>query len=125
MKTLLQINIVMQIIWLVAIVFLLVIPIYLLYLAFFMGVNHLLFSIVLFLIKGKRSKLIIHLIGTCIYFILLYIGVEVVQIDTMVSRDTAQLLFAIPPILLAIHYWYTSFVHLNPFKKQEHNVFDI
>ena len=128
MKTFLQFNIVIQVMWLVAIIGLLFEPVYLLYLAFFMGINHLLISIILLIIQGTKSKLLPHLIGSSIYLLLLVLSTtigETLGFGSMIGRDFGMLLMAVPPIVLACNFWYTSFIHLNPFKKVEHNVLDL
>ena len=127
MKFLLQTNVVMQALWILALLCAIVEPIYILYIAFFMGINHMVFSLILLIAKGRKSHLLQHLIFFSVYLTLFitYVSVGRSMTNVELSEDLFQILASVPPILLALSYWYVSFVKLNPFKKTEHNVFDI
>ncbi len=127
MKFLLQTNVVMQALWILALLCAIVEPIYILYIAFFMGINHMVFSLILLIAKGRKSHLLQHLIWSSVYLTLFitYVSVGRSVTNVELSEDLFQILASVPPILLALSYWYVSFVKLNPFKKTEHNVFDI
>ena len=129
MKTLFQLNIILQVMWMLAIIAALFAPIFLLYIAFFMGINHLIFSTILLIGDGRKSKLKYHLVISIAYLILFYLvctdSIAVLGINCQNHHDSLWVLGAVPPVLLAIHYWYVSFNFLNPFKSIEHNVFDL
>lgn len=129
MRFLFQLNIILQIAWILAIIAAFFAPFFLLYIAFFMGINHLIFSLILLLGDGRESKLKYHFIFSVVYLILFYlIGTNTITIFGIHSfgrHETSWVLAAVPPIILAIHYWYVSFNYLNPFKSIEHNVFDL
>ena len=94
-----------------------------------MGINHVIVSTMLLIGDGLKSKLIYHFIFTVLYFLMWYIVhhqiVDPAIVERLIRVDWRWVFAAAPPALLAIHYWYMSFVHLNPFKKLEHNVFDL
>ncbi len=127
MKILFQLNIILQVIWILAIIAAFFAPFYLLYIAFFMGINHMLFSIFLLIGDGKDSKLFGHFIVSSLYLTVFFlVATEYIQIPMFLEGTLTGIVltFAIP-CLLAIHYWYISFNYLNPFKSIEHNVFDL
>jgi len=119
----------MQALWILAIVVAIVQPIFILYIAFFMGINHMVFSLILLIIKSRNSKLLHHLFWSSVYLALFITYVSYDQniaiANEMLTYDQLQVAACLPPIVLALHYWYVTFVQLNPFKKTEHHVFDI
>ncbi|MFT5511910.1 MAG: hypothetical protein ACI8SE_000304 [Bacteroidia bacterium] len=129
MKFFFQLNIVLQVFWIVAIVASIMAPFWILYIALFMGINHIIFSTVLLIGDGFKSKLQYHIICTGVYFLIWFLFYHDVfalsNIDLDLGYQWYWIIGGIPPAFLAIHYWYISFVHLNPFKKIEHNVFDL
>jgi hypothetical protein len=129
MRALFQLNIILQVVWMIAIVAGIFQPFLWLYIAILMGSTHLLFSFMILIWDGLKSKLIHHFYLSVIYIALWFlVGYNVIQLDFIDAFTNTNLnLFIIvaPAVALAIHYWHVSFTHLNPFKRLEHNVFDL
>lgn len=129
MKFLFQLNFILQVIWLIVICAGVFQPILLLYAAIVIGFNHLVFSFIILIGDGTSSKLFRHFVISIIYLVLFFMIVnENINIESFLGNTVAEMVYYVGmgiPVLLAIHFWYITYTHFNPFRSLEHSVFDL
>ncbi|MFT5725763.1 MAG: hypothetical protein ACI9JN_002892 [Bacteroidia bacterium] len=129
MRTFFQINICLQILWILGIVMSTLSLGRLEFIAAFMIVTQWIFSFALLIGDGLKSKLIHHFYLSGILLLAWFlIGIGTIDLSeqlAMLTETKRLTLFWAPQFLLAIHFMYISFNHLNPVKSFEHNVFDL
>lgn len=117
-----SINFFMQIFWVLAIVLNLLTmglgrdgSMYFLYIALFMGANHVLVSFLAMLFSKHRYRFAVHFL----------LSILVITTFSSLTRGWSEDLVWVAPALLAVYFWYLSFTWLNPFRRHTHNVFDL
>lgn len=126
MRVLFQLNFILQVFWLLVICIGIFQPIIILYAAILIGLNHYVFSFILLIGDGRDSKLLKHFVFSTIYLGLFFLAVNgVVDMGNSTLSDFVVIVGCAIPALLAIHFWYITYVHFNPFRSLEHSVFDL
>ncbi|MBO6518097.1 MAG: hypothetical protein JJ975_16280 [Bacteroidia bacterium] len=88
-----------------------------------LGLSQILFSFWEVLTRGWKAKTSKHLIYSVIYLIVFFLAATISDYGGPLSEFMWMLV--IPPIVLAIHFFYLTFTDLNPKKMVEHHVLDL
>ena len=131
-------NYIIQIIWICAYTILGAVTllnnefmIWLMFLAFFLGLNHVVVSLVDVVVNRAQANFKYHFIGSLAYLAVLlfgYVMEEKYRIhipEGGIIGDLIPVLGVGIPIVLAIYFWYLSLKDGYPYAKRYHDVFEL
>ncbi len=134
-----QINYFIQLFWVLALLVLLAIQfsnfkdrfdeyiIVYLILAFFLGLNHVISSIIHVFKHKESSVLRYHLLATMVlFFSWIFIGLtDLVKYFDQLEMEEVMVVFWVPPAALAIYFWYITFTKLSIIQNTDHSYLDL
>ena len=131
-------NYIIQIIWICAYTILGAVTllnnefmIWLMFLSFFLGLNHVVVSLVDVVVNRAQANFKYHFIGSLAYLAVLlfgYVMEEKYRIhipEGGIIGDLIPVLGVGIPIVLAIYFWYLSLKDGYPYTKRDHDVFEL
>lgn len=134
MKAIQYVNYFLQVIWIALIALVMIIgisgvydpgglPILLMAIAFFMGINHLLMSIISAVVYRSKSPYNQHLLMSLFVLVLTYLISRFTD-EFGIGSGTADVIYvvfgAMPPAALAIYFWVITFGKSSPFVERRH-----
>ena len=104
---------------------------WLLLLSFFLGLNHIVVSLLDVVVNKRNATFKFHFLGSVIYLAILLLGYMLEQNMGMhfpeggIIGDLVPIMGIGVPVVLAIYFWYLSLKDGYPYSKREHDVFEL